>query len=273
MRQRLSAQMITWTLLLLALIPSAILDHADYLEVDGGWLTNKYIAPGEEEHCSIERRDASLTYTEFIQQYAFSRPVILQGITNNLAFQALCTKEMLLNEFGDRMVRLSTANTYSYEKVDVLFREYVEYLLKPQDKDSLGCDTLYFFGDNNFTEWGSLFQKYSPPPFRIPGTTGAYSFGIAGSGTGVPFHWHGPGFSEVIFGRKRWFLYPPDKTPEFNPNKTTLSWLTEKYPLLPEHERPIECTIRPGEVLYFPDRWWHATLNLDTSVFISTFLG
>ncbi|CAL8242019.1 unnamed protein product, partial [Gadus morhua 'NCC'] len=26
-------------------------------------------------------------------------------------------------------------------------------------------------------------------------------------------------------------------------------------------------------VLFFPDRWWHATLNLDTSVFMSTFLG
>lgn len=91
-------------------------------------------------------------------------------------------------------------------------------------------DTLYFFGDNNFTEWGPLFQHYVPPPFRIPGTSPAYSFGIAGgcgmgtrgmglgrdwglspaptpgstagSGSGVPFHWHGPGFSEVIFGRK-----------------------------------------------------------------------
>lgn len=94
-------------------------------------------------------------------------------------------------------------------------------------------DTLYFFGDNNLTEWGPLFQQYVPPPFRIPGTSLAYSFGIAGgvgiagqdggcgqpqggrfsptsnlptpaigSGSGVPFHWHGPGFSEVIFGRK-----------------------------------------------------------------------
>lgn len=28
-----------------------------------------------------------------------------------------------------------------------------------------------------------------------------------GAGSGVPFHWHGPGFSEVIYGRKvstRW---------------------------------------------------------------------
>ncbi|KAM7387641.1 hypothetical protein PAMA_009991 [Pampus argenteus] len=95
----------------------------------------------------------------------------------------------------------------------------------------------------------------------------------SGPGTGVPFHWHGPGYSEVIYGRKRWFLYPPDKEPHFHPNRTTLSWVTETYPHLPEDEAPLECTIQPGEVLYFPDRWWHATLNLDTSVFISTFLG
>nr|XP_060642260.1 jmjC domain-containing protein 8 isoform X2 [Anolis sagrei ordinatus] len=243
------------------------------LRKDGGWPTNRRTALTEEESCTIERRDASLTYAEFIQQYAFSRPVILQGITDNSEFQAHCTKEELLAKFGDHHIRLSTANTYSYQKVDLLFLEYVDQLLEPQDLDSLGSETLYFFGDNNFTEWGSLFRSYTPPPFRIPGTTGAYSFGIAGSGSGVPFHWHGPGFSEVIFGRKRWFLYPPEKMPKFHPNRTTLSWLLDTYPFLPSWERPMECTIHPGEVLYFPDRWWHATLNLDTSVFISTFLG
>nr|XP_048722189.1 jmjC domain-containing protein 8 isoform X2 [Caretta caretta] len=240
----------SWWQFLLLSIPLSLPGDLDYLEGNGGWLTNKYLALMEEDHCTVERRDASLTYSQFIDQYAFSRPVVIQGITDNSEFQALCTRNKLLAEFGDRLVRLSTANTYSYRK-----------------------DTLYFFGDNNFTEWGSLFQKYMPPPFRIPGTSGAYSFGIAGSGSGVPFHWHGPGYSEVIFGRKRWFLYPPEKTPEFHPNKTTLSWLLDTYPFLPPEDRPVECTIHPGEVLYFPDRWWHATLNLDTSVFISTFLG
>ncbi|KAM9125301.1 jmjC domain-containing protein 8 isoform 2-T2 [Pangshura tecta] len=216
-----------WQFLLLS-IPVSLPGDLDYLEGNGGWFTNKYLALMEEDHCTVERRDASLTYSQFIDQYAFSRPVVIQGITDNSEFQALCTRNKLLAEFGDRLVRLSTANTYSYHKVDVPFQEYVEQLLEPQDLASLGSDTLYFFGDNNFTEWGSLFQKYTPPPFHIPGTSGAYSFGIAGSGSGVPFHWHGPGYSEVIFGRK---------------------------------------------VLYFPARWWHATLNLDTSVFISTFLG
>ncbi|XP_065539769.1 jmjC domain-containing protein 8 isoform X3 [Lathamus discolor] len=245
----------------------------------GGWLLGTV---PEEQRCTVERADASLTYPLFLQRFAFSRPVILQGLTDNSAFRALCTREKLLAAFGSSPVRLSTANTYSYRKVDVPFTEYVEQLLEPQDPGRLGSDTLYFFGDNNLTEWGPLFQQYVPPPFRIPGTSLAYSFGLAGgiriagqdgSGSGVPFHWHGPGFSEVIFGRKRWFLYPPEKTPHFHPNETTLAWLHHTYPTLPPAERPLECTLRPGEVLYFPDRWWHATLNLDTSVFISTFLG
>ncbi|XP_077130359.1 jmjC domain-containing protein 8 [Ranitomeya variabilis] len=261
-------------LLLRVLVALSLQEPGDYTACDGGgWQRNNYSPVQEEERCTVERRDASITYSEFIERYAYKRPVIIEGITDNSEFRSLCRKEQLLRTYGDRSVRLSTANTYSYEKVDVPFQDYVSRLLGPQDLDSLGVDTLYFFGDNNFTEWGSLFQKYAPPPFTLPGTAGAYSFGIAGSGTGVPFHWHGPGYSEVIYGRKRWFLYPPDKTPEFNPNRTTLSWMLETYPLLPAAERPIECTIRPGEVLYFPDRWWHATLNLDTSVFISTFLG
>uniref|UniRef100_A0A8C0K507 Jumonji domain containing 8 n=1 Tax=Canis lupus dingo TaxID=286419 RepID=A0A8C0K507_CANLU len=195
---------------------------------DGGWRgPGAPAAVAEEERCAVERR-ADLSYAEFVQQYAFSRPVILQRLTDNSRFRALCSRERLLASFGDSVVRLSTANTYSYRKVDLPFQDYVEHLLHPQDPSSLGNDTLYFFGDNDFSEWASLFQHYSPPPFSLLGTTAAYSFGIAGAGSGVPFHWHGPGFSEVIYGRK---------------------------------------------VLYFPDRWWHATLNLDTSVFISTFLG
>lgn len=47
---------------------------------------------------------------------------------------------------------------------------------------------------------------------------------------------------------QRWFFYPPDLEPHFDPNRTTLSWVTETYPHLPEDEAPLECTIKPGEV-------------------------
>lgn len=41
-------------------------------------------------------------------------------------------------------------------------------------------ETFYFFGGNNLTEWHSLFKHYEPPPYVLPHTEGAYSFGIAG---------------------------------------------------------------------------------------------
>ncbi|XP_074915463.1 jmjC domain-containing protein 8 isoform X1 [Buteo buteo] len=79
----------------------------------GGWLAGTV---PEEERCTVERADASLTYSLFLQRFAFSRPVILRGVTDNSAFRALCTREKLLAAFGARPVRLSTANTYSYRK-------------------------------------------------------------------------------------------------------------------------------------------------------------
>uniref|UniRef100_A0A672TS08 Jumonji domain containing 8 n=1 Tax=Strigops habroptila TaxID=2489341 RepID=A0A672TS08_STRHB len=79
----------------------------------GGWLAG---AVPEEQQCTVERADASLTYSLFLQRFAFSRPVVLRGLTDNSAFRALCTREKLLAAFGSSPVRLSTANTYSYRK-------------------------------------------------------------------------------------------------------------------------------------------------------------
>ena len=76
----------------------------------------------------------------------------------------------------------------------------------------------------------------------------ALSFGVAGPGTGVPFHFHGPGFAETLFGRKRWFLTQPEFKPEFHPNKTTLQWFLEDYERVREETDIMECTLRPGEV-------------------------
>ena len=46
---------------------------------------------------------------------------------------------------------------------------------------SFFVETLYWFGDNNHTEWEEMFDVYKEPPYKIPGLTGAYSFGVAGS--------------------------------------------------------------------------------------------
>ncbi|KAK6171403.1 hypothetical protein SNE40_019599 [Patella caerulea] len=241
---------------------------------NGEWVTEEKDMIAQPGPCNIDVRDAdTLSQEEFLNRYAYTKPVVIRGAADNSKFQDMCRKEYMLNSFGTKKIRLSSANTYSYSKADVTLHEYVEDILKPQKLGQLGNETFYWFGDNNLTEWKDLFNSYKPPPYRVPRMSGAYSFGLAGAGTGVPFHFHGPGFGEVVFGRKRWFMYPPDKTPNFHPDKTTLQWLIDDYTKLHVQDLPLECTINKGEIIYFPDRWWHGTLNIDTSVFISTFLA
>ena len=76
----------------------------------------------------------------------------------------------------------------------------------------------------------------------------------------------------ALAGPQRWFLYPPDTHPMFSPIATSYAWLLDVYPTLPQAERPLECVLSPGEVLYLPHGWWHATLNFGESVFISVFV-
>eukprot|EP00668_Euglena_longa_P011819 GGOE01014239.1.p1 GENE.GGOE01014239.1~~GGOE01014239.1.p1 ORF type:complete len:287 (-),score=80.58 GGOE01014239.1:267-1061(-) len=234
--------------------------------------------------CSIPRVPTStLTLDDFLTRYKDQEAVILVNAANNSVIQKATERQALLETFGTAPVVLSSANTYSYETVDQSLATYLEELMVPQGLQQSGRETFYNFGGHNPTVWNPLLRFYQRPPFIKAGGRHAYSFGIGASGSGVPFHVHGDGFSEVLHGRKRWFLYRPGQEPQlegfeqqrerfFQPDESSLQWVAEVYPALAPSQRPLECVIGPGEVLYFPSMWFHATLNLGETVFISTFI-
>ena len=43
-------------------------------------------------------------------------------------------------------------------------------------------------------------------------------------------------------------MYPPEITPNFQPNRTTLQWLLEDYPRIQGDPNLLECTLGPEEV-------------------------
>jgi Cupin-like domain len=73
-------------------------------------------------------------------------------------------------------------------------------------------ESYYLFGSNYGGIWDEMRDIYNLPPCVECKQCGAVTIGIGGRQTGVSFHLHGPGFSEVIEGRKRWFLFPPVST-------------------------------------------------------------
>uniref|UniRef100_A0A183CN83 JmjC domain-containing protein n=1 Tax=Globodera pallida TaxID=36090 RepID=A0A183CN83_GLOPA len=240
---------------------------------DGGWRVIGEHAIALEGPCTIERVGGDgLTEKDFLRRYANSKPVIIEGVRNGW-LRKRCRREAMLAEWHAVPVVLTSANTYSYKKVETTFGDYVQRLLRAQNLSTLGNETLYLFGDIDQTLWKPLLDDYIRPRWTIPGYGQALSFGVAAVGTGVPFHFHGPGFGEVIFGAKRWFLYPEHRRPRWDPDKSTLQWYSQVLPTVSVKERPLDCLLKPGELIYFPDKWWHATLNAKTSVFISTFLS
>jgi len=240
---------------------------------NGGWKLITESPITLDGPCTIERINADdFSQEHFLKRFAFTKPVIISNFRINSEFRNKCRRSSLLSEWGEVPVILSSANTYSYRKVDSTLFEYIKNMA-PQEEQVLGNETLYLFGDIDQRKWKPLLDTYKKPRWTIPDHDTALSFGIAAVGTGVPFHFHGPGFGEVIYGSKYWFLYPFEQRPEFHPDISTLFWSRNVLPKLHVKERPLQCLLKAGELIYFPDKWWHATLNAQTSVFISTFLS
>eukprot|EP00388_Colpodella_angusta_P017406 GDKJ01043014.1.p1 GENE.GDKJ01043014.1~~GDKJ01043014.1.p1 ORF type:complete len:290 (-),score=30.52 GDKJ01043014.1:23-892(-) len=205
-----------------------------------------------------------------------TEPIIFRGLTDSSSFRDLTRKSQLLRTYGEREVILSTANQFSHNKVKTSFADYITQHVSG-DRPSLedlrkksASEVFYKFGDNY---WNELLNKYHRPDW-YHGQTGALSFGIGGSGSGVPFHIHGPVFAEVFHGLKRWFFSPPGKRPEFDGEELSLFWferLVSSGKLIPPKDVTV-CTAKPGDMVFIPDQWWHATLNIGETVFMSDFV-
>ena len=215
------------------------------------------------------------------------------------ALAARTARHALVSHHGHEGVVVAGSNRYSRQKVHMTLEEYVlgfealNEALTPTDtpaswnnssssssSSSSATERLYLFGDNQGPLWESLAEQYPFPPCQHCQAAGLATFGLGGRMSGVTFHTHGPGFAEVLHGRKQWFLYAPDEpggVPGLGDDVTMEAWAAAHNP--PAHTTHIggeglyECEIVPGELLYFPNHWEHGTLNTgDYNVFVSLFL-
>lgn len=116
----------------------------------------------------------------------------------------LWSQGSLFKHHGDTVVTLSSSNTFSYGRKSMPLRTYLNGMSSSLSRRA--NESFYLFGPHASLspKLSSLIETYVPPPFS--GDDLAYSFGIGGPGTGIPFHVHGHGFSEVIHGGKVWRL-------------------------------------------------------------------
>ena len=76
-----------------------------------------------------------------------------------------------------------------------------------------------------------------------------------------------------MYGARHWFLAAPHNT--MNQVQSTFDWLREWQapPVEERDERVMRCEQRAGDLIYVPQQWWHATLNVQESVGFAQQLG
>ena len=90
-------------------------------------------------------------------------------------------------------------------------------------------------------------------------------------------------WNALISGRKRWALYPPRsmdkqtiKPRGIGLDGEAVTWFNKMYPRTTTEEwkrsglpPPIDVIQHPGEIMFVPDGWWHAVLNLDHTMAVT----
>ena len=240
----------------------------------GAW-ASRDATPDSADPCGLERLPASAALR---WRRPPPRPVVLAPFAANDGFRRRTARAPLLERLGESRVVLTSSNSYSEHELATTLRAYVEDHVPRHASDAAANESYYLFGPQFDAALEALVESYAHPACGgawCARDAFAASFGLAGARSGVSFHTHGSGFGEVLHGRKRWIQYPPGDAapPGFDPDGPTRRWVDDVLPTLRGADLPVhDCVLGPGELLYFPPRWWHATLNLDDhTVFVSSF--
>ena len=218
------------------------------------------------ERCNIDRVDErDMTKARFEQDYWKRKPVVLVRHSQpNTAAQELTKKHALLSNFGNVDIPLAKLESYAFrdEKMGSL-SEYISSM-----DDVVSNSSRFAFSTDQY----GVGEVYVVPDLMPPNLLDpSFQLAIAASGTGLAFHWHADVWAETLHGARRWMLYPPQTSPQFNPRATSAQWLKEVRSTWTSNEEALqECTILPNEAIYVPADWFHSTLSLGEAVSITT---
>jgi hypothetical protein len=86
---------------------------------------------------------------------------------------------------------------------------------------------------------------------------------LMGRSEGVEFFQHVATWLALVEGRKHWMLARPEaEKPEENPTCAMNSGGEVSGVYNARSNQVLHCIQEPGEIIYFPDMWWHSTCNL-----------
>eukprot|EP01084_Bolivina_argentea_P174897 302925_1 len=288
-----------------------------------------------------------LTHEQFLNEYLFKKPLLIDANLSDWTDPSFWTKKNWLMKYGTYPFEagrsLELVLNSGIGTVNITLEEYFsDHMQLALDADTMGPhdaefkEPLYVFDRSIWREEEEFQLKHFHGPSYLFNTMeenyGILFIGV--TGTGATWHAHGETWAGVAFGRKRWFLLPPEVQPPggFWPGYSSKDWFRNIYPHLDDNltwvkdtgdwnnqfvyedqdkfygtndpinfglygflrgdvfnrsddrlnsestikeilsaddgfnhnglHRPFECIQREGQLIYLPEFWWHAVLNI-----------
>jgi len=150
------------------------------------------------------------------------------------------------------------------------FLRFGDFIKNPQNaifdrsstRDSL-VDKMFDYGE---------FTRLSPFSHSIYNQN---CLSVGPSQEGFPAHLHGKTWQAQVVGRKLWILAPshglPGSVELANPMHLARQYLAPKSVNVTKTGQTLSgdvqyCITEPGDVIWFPDYWWHATVSIGESI-------
>ena len=264
----------------------------------GGWGTERLKGYEQNMECEIDQYWAhEITPKQLFEQY-ISRmaPVLIRGLLDDWEAVHRYAHANLTALHGQLRVQVSDipyADKFGGQpRKDMLLQEYINEVREHRVVG--GSHPWYVFKGNRIPfdseRSDSLVQfDWAPTPgviqqaieFINPPTARGYlgpksrevfinaQWAIGGEGTGAPVHYHNTAWNALIYGAKKWVVYPPHSM--IMSNRQILEYFETDFKGFADRGiQSLTCVQTAGDVLIVPEIWGHGVLNLQESVAIAT---
>ncbi len=255
------------------------------LHSQGGWLGSKIRLPKEltKEKCDIDVLSVSDVETFVFDYLALQRPVLIRNVTSSQQMKSL-HQRWQRNKFEQEFralkfteVEIPYAETFGFKTSQSTtlkkFMTKMRKLTQEQQEITSFADfasPMYIFETISLDS--PILSDFVIPPVLDPDATNIdinkLQFYLGPTLSGSPVHFHRNAWNILIYGQKRWFLYPPDKA--FYSKQHILDWWRDNHASTEgawsNEATPLECVQYPGDMMFVPDMWGHGVINLKESI-------
>lgn len=223
--------------------------------------------------CDFDEVDAAdFSPGEFTRRFSLRRPLVVRNSSaNRRARDFLAKRCEVLRRYGSVGVDLGDPFSLAKQGRTAQRMSLGAYL----ELDFSPARPLYMFdrGGSWTKSMGAFDELLEHPPSvsLAPQPQEQIIFAIGRTGSGIGFHQHADAWNQVLVGEKRWTVYPRGVPPSagYNPSIPHATWLATVLPTLSSDAKPMECMQGPGDIVYVPSGWVHATINVGDTAAIA----